>query len=289
MTMRVVLDNNQVAAICRLNSATRAAWRGLIFVLPPLVWAEIVLGPHGRARLAVICKLPIQFGADVPIALRAVAFGTDAQAAVYEPFIRRKSQLDRTMRQAPKKPTRLLQSIARETKDSNRRCMLRLDRAVRSASKRFRDAQSRGECPVPVNGLETIDDAMAALAAPGSFISYLLAPGDRSDAGKTETEAYTSRLKANPYTRRFWQFVITVHVGYANGWKESSLNVSPSENRDDLTDMTLALYARKGDIILTADRMFRRAYEHIDPGRTTRIMTCDEFRRAVQRPALPAD
>lgn len=276
MTMRVILDTNQVAAICRLSSATREAWRELIFVLSAHVWAEIVLGPHGRDRLAVISALPIQFGADLPTALRAVAKGTDAQASVYEPFLRRKSQLDRTMRQAPKAPTHLLQREAREIKDSNRQRMLDIGRDIQSASKRFRDAKSRGESPVPAKGLGTIDDAMVALGAPGYLISQLLAPEDRSGAGKQETETAASRLVANPYTRRFLQFVVTVHLGYANAWADSTLNVSPSQHRDDITDMTLALYAGDGDILLTADKMFRRAYEHIDPDRTTQIMTCDE-------------
>ena len=274
--MRVILDTNQVAAISRVDSATWGAWRGLIFVLPLDVWAEIVLGPHGRDRLAVISGLPIQFGADLMTALRTVAEGTDAQAAVYEPFIRRKSQVDRTMRRLPNAPTRLLQREARKLKDSNRQSMLKIVQRSGLASKKFRDARSRGESPVAVKGLETIDDAMRVFGAPGSLISQLLAPGDRSDAGKPEAEAGLSRVFANPYTRRFMQFLVTVHVGYANGWADSTLNVSPSENRDDITDMTLALYAGEGDIILTADSMFRRAYEHIDPDRTTRVMTCDE-------------
>ena len=69
----------------------------------------------------------------------------------------------------------------------------------------------------------------------------------------------------NPCLRRFIGIQICLALGYCGLWQDSELNIDVSENRDDSTDMALALYARPGDGIATADKKLQRALRHVDP------------------------
>lgn len=276
--VRIVLDTNQVGQVCRRGTSSFLG--RLTLVLNPHRLAEILLSPQGAERLRGISEFPIRFGVDPSIALATVASGTDAQALSYKPFYPPHSQVHRVWRRALKVDLSFLRKEARRIKDANRDGMRRLCEKVRLASKRLKDERSRGESPHSVKNLATIEDGMQALHAPNLLGPHFLRERLNAGSSKDLEAAASHRLVTNPYTNHFLRFLVTLHLGYGDAWADPALNVSPSPNRDDVADMLLTLYANDGDIIVTGDKKFRRAYEFMDIQRTVKILTwteCMEF------------
>lgn len=279
--VRIVLDTNQVGQICRRGTSSFLG--RLTLVLTPHSWAEILLSPHGAERLRGISEFPIRFGVEPSIALSTVASGTDAQALSYKPFYPPHSRVHRVWRRALKAVSSILRNEARRIKDANRDGMRHLCEQFQLASKRLKDDRSRGESPHAVKNLVTIENGMQALDAPSFLVPHIL--GERVNGGSTKDleVAASHRLVTNPYTNRFLRFLVTLHLGYGDAWADPALNVSPSPNRDDVADMLLTLYANDGDIIVTGDKKFRRAYEFMDIQRTVKILTWTECVESLAR------
>lgn len=163
-----------------------------------------------------------------------------------------------------------MKDYAERIKQVNRDHLENLSNGIRLVSKKNRDAQSRGEQIDLLKNLKSIKDAMASLDVSKTICSVI------PNIDKGDLYASSLRLMSNPHTRRFLLFTFTLHLGYGDAWLNSALNVSASGNRDDLSDMALTLYARKGDIILTEDKMFQRIHKHIDLQQHIQIMTCEK-------------
>jgi hypothetical protein len=80
----------------------------------------------------------------------------------------------------------------------------------------------------------------------------------------------------NPLLRRFLRLQALVNLGYANVWEVPQLNRGVRRNNDDVPDVSLVLYARDGDTILTADSI-RERIVLADVEKCIRVSTWDEW------------
>ncbi len=281
--MRIVLDANQAGKLARLACAHKRIFRHATLVLTREICAEIALGPDAPGRLQALSALTVRFGVEPPSALRQVAAGTDAQAATYDPVYPRRCATHRLLRRTLKGDATSLLTSASGWKARNREVMRETVERIRSATKRVRDARSRGESPRVIENLSNVDDAMTMSNFLQRYVPYLLGSGGSGTANQVDEEAASERLMTNPYTRRYLRFMVGLYVGYGSGWADNVVNVPACAQRDDFPDMQLPLYAKQADIILTADKKFRRLYESIDRARTVRVLTCDECVELIKR------
>jgi hypothetical protein len=267
--MRFVIDNNEVTNILKTTQLTRAQKERLTVVLPPLVWAEAVLGPH-RARLYGLLDYGIRFGIDVAQVLRNAATATDAQLRNVDSLVRKGSLTHRRclyeLKTCP--PERLLR--AREIKDGNLADMDRNYRLFQAACRQARDARSRGGEPGLLKDLPSLDAAIAALGDRLNIPFH--APDDDPAPARTFRELLTS---GNVRLENFVRFDMCLNFARTGSWKDKNLNVAgPSGKRDDVPDMTLPLYADAGDIIVTGEKekKFGRLFRMGDPMKQVRVM-----------------
>jgi len=70
-------------------------------------------------------------------------------------------------------------------------------------------------------------------------------------------------------------------VAYHGSWKDHQLNAAPPEKRDHVPDMSLPIYAKKGNVIVTGDRLFGRLFRMVDPARHIGATTWGEYLKSV--------
>ncbi len=69
----------------------------------------------------------------------------------------------------------------------------------------------------------------------------------------------------NQHLRRFFSVFFYYSLAMFHLWENQTSNVDPSEDRDDWTDLSLPLYAKDGDIIVSEDRLLRKAIKTVEP------------------------
>jgi hypothetical protein len=81
----------------------------------------------------------------------------------------------------------------------------------------------------------------------------------------------------NPMLRRFLKLLALVTLGYAQRvWEDPKLNRMPSMKHDDMPDISLVLYTRDGDTILTGDNIKERIRQ-VDTENRINISTWDDW------------
>jgi len=63
----------------------------------------------------------------------------------------------------------------------------------------------------------------------------------------------------------FFKTILYYLISSSRAWQDQGHNFDPSDQRDDWTDITLPLYAARGDLILTDDKKLRNAVAMIEP------------------------
>ena len=88
----------------------------------------------------------------------------------------------------------------------------------------------------------------------------------------------------NPMLRRFLKLLALVTLGYAQRvWEDPKLNRLPSMKHDDMPDISLVLYARDGDTILTDDNIKERIRD-VDTDNRISISTWNDLLVAQTSP-----
>lgn len=279
--MRCVIDTNQIVQLTRAPHLTSKQKREITLVLPTLVWEEYVLRPRPQQGLREIARYNVRFGIGERDALEAVRLLTDAQIRGFEPFVPKKSNLQKKLLADLKKCDQSHIDLARANAAQRRLDTRQIATTVRANAKKERDARSRGEPLALIENMKDINECLRV--SRNAFVrSGEPLPGAESNR-PTSSDALESfrplpnAALENPYLVRFFRMFSAQISAFQGMWENKDLNITASENRNDYTDMSLALYANDGDIILSNDAKFRRLFEHCEPERRVRVMTWHQY------------
>ena len=113
--------------------------------------------------------------------------------------------------------------------------------------------------------METFRDALAAEPALRTFaVSLLTSNGTRRMAVSDPDELYQA-VMTNRYLRHFFHVWLFFTLSLTRLWANQQLNLDAVSGRDDLADLTLALYVGPNDAVLTQDHLIRDAFRIVDP------------------------
>lgn len=269
--MRIVIDTNSVREIRQEKRLTERRKQQVTIILPPLVWAEVTKGTHYRQDLCALARYDVRFGMDLAHVIWRLSWLAENEITSLEPVFApntvQHATLEAVLMEAPDnlvlKADRLRDEAATDASDLATR--LRLYR------KQNRDSKSRGQVVRLEPKYSTIEQALERFASgPESVIGRQIVGSARQRGNGRiwvpSTHSFFDAVMKNPCLRRYFSLVLCFDLGYAKTWSDESLNnIDPSENRNDFTDMSLALYARDGDVIVTRDKYLAKALRHIDP------------------------
>lgn len=274
--MRVVIDTNEVASFVRTSGLSALQTQQISVVLPPLVWAEIVLSPYYDQRLSALAEYNLMFGMDLHEVHARLSCLSEEQIASFDPVISPNSvRHEKLMLSLLQSPDELIAQARRLKNDAAGGSAHTVAR-IRGFNKSYKDAKSRGQLTT-AQKFVTIDDAMQAF---GKGLETQLVNDVTSDGTRpmraASAESLYHAVMSNMYLSRFMRLLVCVHVGYGHAWQNENLNIDPSATRNDHTDMTIGLYAGDGDIIVTRDKKLRNAIRHIDPQGKLTVKTWEE-------------
>lgn len=279
--MRCAIDANQIAELARPSRLTPEEKREITLALPPLVWEEYLLRSRPQQGLRELASYNIRFGIGVWDALESVRLLTDAQIRGFEPFVPKNSSLQKKLLADLRNCDQSMITLAQENKALRKLDNRQIATTVRANAKNERDARSRGESLALIEDMKDINECLRVSrnAFVGAGEPLLSAESNRA----TSTDPLESfrplpdAALENPYLARFFRMFSAQISAFQGMWANKDLNITASENRNDFTDMSLALYANDGDIILTNDAKFRRLFEHCEPERRVRVMTWQQY------------
>ena len=281
--MRCVIDNNQLSSISRSSKRlSRIQKRRITVILPPRVWSEALLGPDPTERLTCLAEFVLRFGMDYADIISIARNLTGAQLSGFQPIVPGKGRLHRNLLKLLRYGASVVTPHACLMKQEVISTNQEITSKIAAANRQNRDAMSRCEDIIPVADVLSIDHAMQLVGRKHQWFALTddygsAHQGNCSDCGGIVECDHYEHLRNNPNLDRFARLVVCRHLGYTNSWRERALNVTLAGKRDDFTDLTLALYAADGDVILTADGKFRDAFRYIDPYRKVQIKTWDEL------------
>jgi hypothetical protein len=278
--MRLIIDTNQAS-----RYVDNAARRLCTVVVPPLVWAEILAAPSGcrQHSLEAIGKHGILFGMDMATIHDRLRDATEDEIRAFDPIFDASSREHTASRLNFSSPGPDLLERAKQVKPKCMQFSEVVSERMEEYARETRALQSRGEKQNAGCKFETIDEADCRLIsgedAPvrKQFVDDVTESGARTIRALSHDSFYSAVL-GNPAFRRFLRYYLTLLLACGDCWADEELNrIGPSRKRNDVTDIMLPLYARDGDVIVTADGYFRKAFRFIDPGEKVRLAKWDEL------------
>jgi hypothetical protein len=99
----------------------------------------------------------------------------------------------------------------------------------------------------------------------GELILTSILNGRSRKMGCSSYESLLESVMRNQYLSRWFKMNFYYILSISRAWEDEKYNFDPSPNGNDLTDITLALYAADGDIITTEDKKLINAISMIEP------------------------
>jgi len=246
--MFLVIDTNQASFLPRPPD------RNWVVSLSPYVLSEILLRTDPTPTLELLRTFPIRLGLETLDVMSQLAQLSPQNIRVFAPFAvsGREYRQDYDAMEAALYGRRETHSNwARAIKNGHIQYCGSL---VQTAQQLRRHMRERGIENPRYSGFE---EAMVDLAAnPDSFLGSVIV-SSITDGGNRPTAAQPGELfdavLANQYLARFFRVLLAYYVSISRVWQDQNLNFDPSPRRDDMTDITLPLYAEDGSVVVTAD------------------------------------
>jgi hypothetical protein len=244
--MRLILDANQASRIPHGGTVPE-------LVLPTYVLAEILLGPDPTPILERLSTLNPRLGLEPAAAFDAIATLTKTGIHEFEPFAPSKFVYSAATLDSAR-------CIAREKKKQHREfCSSMFEKA-----KAFRKKLVNG----PPVKFHAISEALSGLTSfQEMVVDWIRNGGKRKCVVSDQNDLYHAVMQSR-YFANFFRTILYFLISFSRAWKDQCHNFDPSGRRDDWTDITLPLYSRNGDFILTDDTKLRNAVRMIEPSGT---------------------
>ncbi len=247
-----VVDTNQADLLPPVRLFTGSTQPRKRITLTPHVLGEILLRCDPRRTLRRLCEYDIQFGMDLSRVHATLCKLSERDIASFRPF------------------------IMGEGEEYRREFYSALDQLtpehVRWAKKM--KARQRSFCGVAATEIQSLriirtqkfDRIEQILESP--YIQNMVV-GTVTNNGARSTVVPSARLYRavmdNPYVGRLWKSTAYTLASWQRLWKDQLHNFDPTDARDDFADMTLPLWASKGDVLLTRDTKLRRLVSKVEP------------------------
>ena len=118
-----------------------------------------------------------------------------------------------------------------------------------------------------VGTIEDFAEARKMTDGPDSFIGSLIVTtfnnGGQRKVAVTDPAELVRAVLANPFFRHFYHAILYYIASVTRLWKDATLH--RDHHRNDWTDLTMAVYVGKGDVLVTNDGLLRAVFAAIDP------------------------
>jgi len=270
--MPLVLDTNQALS---LPSGRKRDW---VLRLSPYVMAEVLLRGDPAPTLERLSTFRFRLGLDlldVWIQLSGLSF---KEIREFEPFDRLGQQYRQDYDAIVSAMNRVeLGHIkwAEHIKQSHRQYMsTMLDNAL-TFRKHLREL---GWAKVKHS---TIAEALSEYASDtesflGSVVVSSITNGGTRPIQTRPDELFKAVME-NQYVGRFFRTKLAYILSISRVWKDQLLNKDPSPKYDDMTDITLLLYAADGDLILSNDNYLSRLVALVEPKGSVKVCKVEDI------------
>jgi hypothetical protein len=263
--MRLVVDTNQARLIPATLRSDRPTGRARGLTLPPYVLAELLL--RGQApRKDTLRRLRshhVRVGLETVMVYETLARMHDWEIQTFEPFPAPGDDFDRAsqslLREDGPRVSAWAEQWAQDTKAANLTMVCGFLDAATISRRELRQTNSPK--------FRDFGEVVRGVAHPvlKRGVMRVISDDGRRGVIVTDPDALYYAVMKNPNLRRFFHASLFYDVSIYRGWTNQRLNRDPLPNRDDWTDVTIALYVSDHDIVVTEDRLVRDAFESIDP------------------------
>ena len=284
--MRLIVDSNQADPI-RFNYKKLPKKDRPTLVIPQRIWAELLIGREADARRRALAKFPLMFGMDVADIFDELALLSEDAIRDFVPIFPKSSHEHEVLLNSFQYPYPAQLKMAEEMRAHGAGDRQRILDNLRLLRKTHRDqdnaAKSRGE-KREYEEWHSIEDGTHHLfkKAGAPYKTWLInevstdaTDNPRAIAAKSGESMFDAAWD-NPLLRRFLRLQALVNLGYADVWEDPKLNRAVRIKHDDVPDVSLVLYARDGDTILTADSI-RDRIQIADVEKSIQVSTWDEW------------
>jgi hypothetical protein len=268
-TMRLVVDTNQADSI-RFSYKQLPAKSRPTLVIPHRIWAELLIGGGADARRRAFAKFPLLFGMDMAAIFNELAERSEDRIRSFVPVHAEGSREHAILFKTFQHPMPGQLKMAEELRADGAKYRQRMIDTLPRLRKKHKDqqnaAKSRGET-LEFEEWFGIEDGEhhLFLKADAPYRRWLICQVStdadekpRPIAARSGDSMFDAVLE-NPILRRFLRLQALVNLGYAQTvWDEPTLNRTVRKKNDDVPDVSLVLYARDGDTILTGDSIEER-------------------------------
>ncbi len=268
--MPFVIDTNQASLLPKGK-------KGWTVSLSPYVLSEILLRTNPTPTFELLHTFDIRVGLEKLDVLSQLARLSAREIRAFEPFpVAGQTYHEdyRALKEALHGPQKVHVDWARKTKGRHLEYCDSLVGRAQLFRKHLRERNMADR------KLSTFEEAFAELAStPESFIGSVIVGAVAND-GKRSVQTQPAELfeavLANQYLARFFRVQLAYYISISRVWKDQELNFDPSPKRDDMTDITLPLYAGDGDMIVTNDTKLSLLVRLIEPeGKVTACKASD--------------
>lgn len=270
--MQLVIDTNQASLL------PGGGGRCLAVSLSPYVLSEILLRTDPEPTLRLLRSYDVRLGLTTPDVMRQLAGLSPQEIRAFEPFPvpgRMYGQDYELMREVLYVVKPLHLGWARRVKDEH----FRYCGSLIEMAKRFRThLRERGKAS---QKFASFGEALLALSSsPDSFLGSVIL-GSITDGWNRPTQIPPDQLflaaLSNEHLARLFKAQLAYYLCISRLWKDQGLNFDPSADRDDMTDITLPLYAADGDLIVTNDAKLTLIISLIESERKVRTSRADSI------------
>lgn len=263
--MWLVIDTNQARLVPEKLRRGRITGRAKGLTLPPYLMAEVLKRAEAPRvdTLARFNAYPVRIGVERWLVMETVAQLRANQIPNFIPFPAPGDDIERGYR------TLLVQSgptlgagqakwaatVTKNHQDFTAGFAQRTQKVRRELTRRN------------VGQVDDWDEALKMAKGPESFIGSMVVTtltngGGRPVVEKDPAVLYRAVMK-NPFLRHFYHAILYYIVSVTRIWKDARLH--RRHHKNDWTDLTMALYVGRRDVLVTEDELLRAVFRPIDP------------------------
>ena len=257
----VVIDTNQVIRMTSLPSRhLETDIEGIS--LPPFVLGEL-LRSNNRQPLARLAQYTVRIGMTPGEVMARLSLLRRSQIVTFCPFHDLATQrvheflgsppVDKT-REFMESATTHITTSGEVLKTANEKVRLAL-RSQGVDPRQYKFAGMADACKRLVSGRANVLE---------TWLIQFVSEGGARDVRANARALYTGAM-ANPYLRHYLHTFLWYTISYQQAWTSEFAAWNMLVKKNDWTDMTRALYAHPGDIILTNDSTVRNAVAAVNP------------------------
>jgi len=263
--MWLVVDTNQSRRIPATLNTDRLTGQAEGLSLPPYMMAELL--PRGQTprseTLAAFGAHRVRIGVEPSMAIEAAAQLSVEDLPAFCPFPAPGDEIESDYRRLLNENTsRVTPALARwaETVKQNHHAFMNGMEARRIGARRALKEKNVGT-------IEDFAEAVQMTNGPDSFIGSLIVAtfmnGGRRTVAIDDPAELVRAVLANPYFRHFYHAILYYIISVTKLWEDRTLHRDHDKN--DWTDLTMALYVGTSDALVTNDGLLRAVFAAIDP------------------------